>query len=60
LKVEGNAAASLSTLHKGDKVMLSCRSDSNGSSARTAPDSDSMDSSRDADCDAVTSISKSH
>src|SRR5262245_4265948 len=31
LKVEGSAVASLSTIHKGDKVMLTCRSGSAGS-----------------------------
>jgi Cu/Ag efflux protein CusF len=57
LKVEGSAVASLSTVHKGDKVMLTCRSGSAGSTT-TPPATDSSFSN--ADCAAVTSISKSH
>lgn len=59
-KVEGSAVASLSTIHKGDKVMLTCRSTSSGTSTGTPPTgSGSTVASSDADCPAVTPISKS-
>ena len=53
LKVEGSAVASLSTIHKGDKVMLTCRSGSAGSTHTTPPEAGSS-----SECSAVTSISK--
>lgn len=57
LTVEGGAVASLSTIQKGDKVMLTCRSSASSASATAtgaAPTGTSSD-----DCAAVTAISKS-
>ena len=58
LTVEGGAAATLPTIHKGDKVMLTCRSAASASSSTAPTGSGSTVTSSD-DCAAVTSISKS-
>lgn len=58
LTVEGGAVASLPTIHKGDKVMLTCRSSASSSSTTAPTGAAPMGTSSD-DCAAVTAISKS-
>ena len=59
LTVEGGAVASLSTIRKGDKVRFTCRSTTAGTSTGAPPaGAGSALAPSDADCPAVTSISK--
>jgi hypothetical protein len=57
LTVEGAAAASLSTIRKGDKVMLTCRPATAGTFTGAAP-TGAGPAVAEGDCPAVTTISK--